>query len=183
MSPKLQALMISLGFVAVLSGGTVALREVFAPRQGVTVAQLVDAGIGDCNLRTVRCQVVSPSGRMRTQEGKARVCGGDPILSPAFRDMAAQGWSALRCTNVGAAAGGESELADVADECACSSGANCTAQRIRRAGGLAVAAALPNGATAGPDQAWQNFSGAGCVAKPCTETFGGMEWPAGCPRQ
>ncbi len=183
MNPALQKLMVSLGMVAVVAGGTVTYREVFAPASGVTAGQLADAGLGDCNLRTVRCQVISPQGRMRTQEGKARVCNGDPVISPTFRDMVAAGWRIHKCTNVGAATGSEGELADVANECACSSGANCTAQRIQRAGGLAAAAALPVGAVAGPDQAWQNFSGAGCVARPCAETVAGMEWPAGCPRQ
>lgn len=183
MSPKLQALLISLGFVAVLSGGTVTLREIFAPARGVAVADLIDAGIAACPVRTVKCQIFNPSGRMQTRDVDARVCSGSPVVTPNFRDMAEVGWAVYKCTNVGAAAGAETEFVDVAHECACTSGVNCTAQKILRAGGLAVAAALPRNTLAGPEQAWQNFSGAGCVLRPCVESSAGLEWPAGCPRQ
>jgi hypothetical protein len=184
MTPKLKALMVSLGIgLTITVGGLVSTREFWAPRIGVLDPALVDAGILlDCPLRNIRAWLVNPNGRMITQESKARVCNGEPVVSRLARDAIASGWRIYFVRDLGAATGSETELATVTDECRCSSGATCTAQRLQLNGTLAAVAALPNGFLAGPSQLYQNPAGAGCVAMPCVETGPSVEWPVGCPR-
>jgi hypothetical protein len=184
MSNKLKALMLSLGLaVTVTAAGVVSVREFFAPRTNTTNAQLIDAGIMDCPLRTIRVWAFGPNGRLRTQEAKARVCSGEPVVSRDSRDLVAQGWTIYRVRDLGAATGSETELADVAPECMCTNGVGtCNAQRRLLNGNLAAAAALPRNFVAGPDQLYVNPAGAGCVAMPCIESGPGFEWPATCPK-
>lgn len=183
MNPRLLALLVVIGVGGV---GILAGRSLYAPAvDGVAGNNmLADAGLAECPLRTVRCLIETPGGGRVTREGKVRVCGTDPVFSRAVRDAAAQGFAIIGCRNIGAATGSETEMADVAHECACSSGANCTAQKLNAAGVPGVAAALPTWTIAGPDYRWVNPTGAGCVAMPCNESQAGREWPdLSCPRQ
>jgi hypothetical protein len=117
MTPKLKALMVSLGIgLTITVGGLVSTREFWAPRIGVLDPALVDAGILlDCPLRNIRAWLVNPNGRMITQESKARVCNGEPVVSRLARDAIASGWRIYFVRDLGAATGSETELATVTD--------------------------------------------------------------------
>lgn len=63
-------------------------------------------------------------------------------------------------------------------ECACASGKK-PCQYATDAGFVDA----PKGKTLGPDYPpFQNWTGEGCVPKPCVELFGSPSWPAECPR-
>lgn len=181
MGPKLKALMVSLGIALV---GVMAGREMWAPAEGVTNAELIDAGIANCPVRAVRCLVANPQGRRVTREGKLRVCGTDDVVfSRAVRDAIQEGWTIIGCRNLGAATGGEAEMADVAHECGCQVDAgNCTAQLRLVDGGLSTAQALPKWTLAGEGYQWVNPSAA-CFKTSCNEGSAGSEWPESCPKQ
>lgn len=193
MDPKLRKLLIALGSVAAVSAAGVYLgqRDIFAPKPGVSDAELADAGVLNCPVRNVRWRVVSPQGRVFAQEGKVRMCPGqEGVLSREMRNKAAQGWTVIWVRDLGAAAGGESDPVDAVDECACRVTAQCTAQPVDNSGNIGARAALPVNMVAGPTYAWRNpqgtdggIGGIGCTPMPCTETQAGLEWPAACPRQ
>jgi hypothetical protein len=160
-----------LAVAGVISAGALTI-TLYEPRQGVTVAELVDAGVmEECSKRTVRCEVLAPDGGYRTVQGTALWC---PAQDSAI--VPRRTGDALRCQNVGASSDPvDNDLPATSHECACSSGASCN-----RGDGQP----LPIGRIAGgPYRApYQSFSGAGCVRAPCAEFAGRSSWPNGCQR-
>jgi hypothetical protein len=166
---------IGVGFAGLIAGV-----ELYAPAPDTRLVDLIDAGVGDCPLRAVRCIVrMGPQApvRYRTVEANVRVCGGDPI----FRQAPPPGATVLACRSLAGTPTEETDSANVTDECVCPNTVGaCTAldtadkpTPIRRT--------LPRGQVAGASYRYNTPIGAGCVPLPCMELNAGEAWPAGCP--
>lgn len=172
MTPKLRNLLVVIGLGV---GGAIGGRAMYAPGPDTTLAQLVDAGIQDCPLRTVRCLVKVGRNPIKTREAVVRVCDGEPI----FRTAPPANATIFGCRAVGAGVA-EADLADITHECACraTAGGVCTAVDGRDG----QTKTLPLGMLAGPGYEWTSPTGAGCVAAPCMETNPGESYPGTCTR-
>lgn len=177
MNPKLRALLIATGLFAVL--GPLAGREIVTRRAGVTRAELADAGALDLNWRVGFCQYETPGGGRATRREPVAPLGTDYTFLPMARGPLLAGYTLLGCRATNTVADMDDNGAEVAHECRCSIGSNCTA--LDPADGQRRA--LPLWTLAGPDYQWTAPSGVGCQAAACNESVAGREWPEACPKQ
>lgn len=161
-----------------LLGVTVGGVSIFMPAPGVTKAQLVDAGIGECPPVDAICpQRLDDGGYVRTRV-KARDCraiGLGFVLPPAKNGE----WFRVdRCRRADTdTLPNEDSQATEQHECACRMAAGACSVRLSD-GGTGPA---PFGVTFGPGYAFEQFGGAGCQRKSCGVYAGESDWPASCP--
>jgi hypothetical protein len=188
MTPQIRALLVT---VAILGGGVV----IWTAAPGVTQADLQAAGIGACVTRERDCTVrdepggasICPdAGRYCRKTIALKVCneldgGKAVIMKPAH--AAKVGDDSAWCGPHRPSVLADGTVQDVAFECACSTGANCTWAKPLMGGGTQNVPA-PTGMT----MAAGTWSGAGCRPKPCVGlalTDGGVPydetWPGACP--
>lgn len=189
MNPKLRSLFVYVGPI-LAAGGLVVVANVWAPRQGTTRGEAIDAGIGEGVALEVVCDLYRelPSGRHQhaRERLRARWFGATDELLFTERPEG-RGWRVregdrgLRCRRLQPAEstlGAGVESAPEPFECACSSGSNCEEQ-LPDGGWIParVGNSIPEG------MPWR---GAGCVPRACMvygDGVGGTDegWPAACP--
>jgi hypothetical protein len=176
MNPTLRNLLVVVG---VFVGGAGAIYTVYAPKTGVTQAELVDAGVlVDCVRRDRVCQVQLEDGGYAAKRLDFAVCnsvlpdGGtlrEAVIPRKYADKIGdlEAWCKPTSGTSTLPAGGES---DEPFDCACAKDSTC---RNTSDGGVA-----PTGVTLSPG----TWTGAGCQPKACVELYGVSSWPAGCPQ-
>lgn len=172
MTPKLAALLVSIGAVGSIL--------IMVPQFGVTEADLLDAGVGECEHVGMLCPVLlttwPDAGGYKRMLLDGRLCDADSgtpfFLTQSYWDIQVVDWES--CTVV-ADAGEIPRMLE--GECACRKpGAPCNYQS---SGGAWEAA--PTKRTLGPGYPpYELFEGEGCISKGCREIAGFSSWPTDC---
>ncbi len=175
MNAPLKSLLQVAGTLVVLTGAGVGSYLVYQPKAGVSLGQLVDAGLrADCNKRKLRCWGVNGDGSYASKELVVGVCPDDNATSVVIAQSAPAGWDVVGCRDLGSTTDAEG-ITSIGHECACRP----------RAGGVcngSTGQPLPLGMPAGPSlkAPYDSFSGAGCVPTPCRQFAGRPSLPAAC---
>lgn len=176
MTAKLRALLVSAGLL--LASGLSAI--VYFVSNGVTDAQLVDAGINLCSqFRAIRLSVKFPDSGYGTVQAEASLCPDAGFGSEIIVEGVPPGSIILHGgPRVIGNATQRSKAVSIAHECGCQPDAGtCTATGPD--GGVGV---LPIWTIAGPGYPWTAPSAA-CLPLSCGETWAGNAWPQECPKR
>lgn len=184
MSAKLRNMLVLLGFISAAVG----VITVYTPKDDTTKGELLDAGVSSYVGVDVTC-LASRLTDAGTREYKTKTVGAKydsvtlSLILPPLQGGAVEWYRPDLCRKESTANLAEGASADVPDECACSSGVGACNWRGPDGGGAVQAAPTRQTLPVG------NWSGAGCVRKPCGSVLsrdGGKpwddSWPSGCPR-